>query len=81
MSGVPNSIVNAQKVEVPINLEEAKQQHRNYVQTLKSCGLTVIELPPEEQFPDSVYVEDSVVIIDGKPINWEYSLDLCFCVI
>ncbi|CAG2120132.1 unnamed protein product, partial [Medioppia subpectinata] len=62
---VPNSIVNAQNIGDPIKLDEAVEQHNNYVNTLKACGLTVIELPADEQFPDSVYVEDPVVIIDG----------------
>lgn len=47
----------------PIDLELARAQHREYVQLLKVLGCTVIELPAESDFPDSVFVEDTAVIL------------------
>ena len=47
----------------PIDLELACAQHREYVQLLKVLGCTVIELPAESDFPDSVFVEDTAVIL------------------
>lgn len=38
------------------------EQHRQYVQTLGSLGLEVIQLPPLSQFPDGYFVEDTAVI-------------------
>lgn len=38
--------------------EKALEQHHAYIRALKSCGLEVTILPPEEAFPDSVFVED-----------------------
>lgn len=34
------------------------KQHEAYIRALKSCGLEVIVLDAEEQFPDSVFMED-----------------------
>ncbi|MCG8473599.1 MAG: hypothetical protein MI742_17345 [Desulfobacterales bacterium] len=37
-------------------------QHEAYIDTLKSLGLTVTILQPEETFPDAHFVEDAAVI-------------------
>jgi dimethylargininase len=36
----------------------ALEQHRDYVEALKECGLQVILLGADENFPDSTFVED-----------------------
>jgi len=46
------------------DLELALEQHRDYIHALKSCGLEVSELEADENFPDSCFVEDTVVIAD-----------------
>jgi len=51
-----------------INLEKAKQQHSEYVSTLRRLGLDVIELPPDEQLPDCVFVEDTAVVVNGQAL-------------
>jgi len=33
-------------------------QHAEYIEALKECGLSVTVLPPDENFPDSTFVED-----------------------
>ena len=38
------------------------QQHLKYVNVLKKCGLEVIDLDPDENFPDSTFVEDTAVV-------------------
>ncbi|MEA2041909.1 MAG: arginine deiminase-related protein [Bacteroidota bacterium] len=40
------------------NYKKALEQHNNYVQTLKDCGLKIIVLPADEKYPDSVFTED-----------------------
>lgn len=50
------------------DLELAWQQHRDYNNALKSCGLDVTELEPDEKFPDSCFVEDVAVIADEAAI-------------
>jgi dimethylargininase len=38
-------------------------QHRAYVQALEACGLDVIVLQADEALPDSVFVEDTAVLL------------------
>jgi dimethylargininase len=47
----------------PINVETARAQHREYTRLLASLGCKVIELPEEAHLPDSVFVEDTAVIL------------------
>jgi dimethylargininase len=47
----------------PIDLEVARAQHRDYVETLRKLGCEVIQLPAEPDLPDSVFVEDTAVIL------------------
>lgn len=39
----------------------AVQQHNNYVEVLKQCGLEVEVLEPDEAYPDSCFVEDTAI--------------------
>ena len=39
------------------------QHHANYVAALKSTGALVVELDPLEEFPDSVFVEDTALCL------------------
>lgn len=47
----------------PIDVEFAQSQHHGYVQALKELGYAVLELPAEADLPDSVFVEDTAVIL------------------
>ena len=47
----------------PIDLNIARVQHREYVQAVSSLGCEVVELPAEPDLPDSVFVEDTAVIL------------------
>jgi dimethylargininase len=47
----------------PIDYEVAKEQHQGYVRALRELGCTVLELPAEDDLPDSVFVEDTAVIL------------------
>jgi dimethylargininase len=44
------------------DLERALQQHRAYCEALESCGVEVVELPPDDVHPDSTFVEDTAVL-------------------
>ena len=46
------------------DLQLALLQHEDYIQALSLCGLEVIELEADENFPDSCFVEDVAVITD-----------------
>ncbi len=44
------------------NIDLALAQHEQYVSTLQTCGLAVIDLDADEQFPDGCFVEDTALI-------------------
>ncbi len=51
-----------------IDPDEARRQHAGYCQALRNIGLEVITLPPDERFPDGCFVEDAVVVRNGKAL-------------
>lgn len=55
-------------VPAPIDLVLARAQHRAYVAALSACGVKVTELPPDDERPDAVFVQDPVLVIDGRVI-------------
>ena len=48
----------------PIDVGIAETQHQGYVQALKELGCAVLELPAEPDLPDSVFVEDTAVVLE-----------------
>lgn len=48
-----------------IKVDEARRQHEGFVALLRDLGLDVIELPPDEELPESVFIEDTAVIVNG----------------
>lgn len=44
--------------------QKALYQHHQYVELLKQLGVAVTVLEPQEQFPDSCFVEDPAVLFD-----------------
>jgi dimethylargininase len=49
----------------PVDVALARKQHDAYLSALKASGWAVLEVPPAEDCPDSVFVEDTVVIFGG----------------
>ncbi|KAG8226308.1 hypothetical protein J437_LFUL002747 [Ladona fulva] len=60
-----NFLVLPSRTRGEIELEEARRQHEAFVRLLREIGLDVIELPPDEGLPESVYVEDTAVVCNG----------------
>ncbi len=48
----------------PIDYERACRQHQQYVAALRQLGLQVQILPAERDLPDSVFVEDTALVLD-----------------
>jgi dimethylargininase len=48
----------------PMDLPRARQQHAAYEQALRDAGLAVLSLPEEPDLPDSVFVEDTALVLD-----------------
>ena len=64
---VSPSLANCELTHLPrqvIDFELACSQHRQYGQALQSLGCHVVQLPPAPDFPDSVFVEDTAVVLD-----------------
>ncbi len=64
---VSRSIVHCELTHLartPIDVERARLQHAEYEAALKSLGVGVLSLPEEAQLPDSVFVEDTALVLD-----------------
>jgi dimethylargininase len=48
----------------PIDVELARRQHDAYARALVAFGCRLIEADAEPELPDSVFVEDTVVVLD-----------------
>ena len=53
---------------VPVDLDLADAQWEAYVEALRAEGFTIIDVPPADELPDSVFVEDVLVIIGGTAV-------------
>ncbi len=51
-----------------IDLGEARRQHASYCRALGNMGIEVATLPPDERFPDGCFVEDAVVVKNGRAL-------------
>jgi dimethylargininase len=64
---VPDSIARCELTHLtrePIDLDRARIEHAAYEQALALLGLTVHRLPAAHELPDSVFVEDTAVVLD-----------------
>ncbi len=48
--------------------EKSLVQHKEYISILESCGLSVEVLNADENFPDSVFVEDTAILIPNLAV-------------
>jgi dimethylargininase len=52
----------------PISYERALQQHEKYRDVLRMCGAEVLVLDANRDLPDSVFVEDTALVLDEVAI-------------
>ena len=52
----------------PPTFETIAVEHGRYVEALEACGLGVEILPPLENYPDSIFVEDPALVFTGAAI-------------
>jgi len=50
--------------DVIVDVELARRQHQSYIEVLQNLDIAVTMLDPEEEFPDSHFVEDAAIIHD-----------------
>jgi dimethylargininase len=53
---------------VPVDAELADQQWERYVLALEEHGWATREVPPADSHPDSVFVEDAVLVLGGTAV-------------
>ena len=53
---------------VPVDAELAVRQWRDYAAALEGAGWTVEQVDPADELPDSVFVEDMAVVVDGTAV-------------
>ena len=52
----------------PVDVGKAMEQHAGYAAALAAHGWSIAEVPPADESPDSVFVEDTVVVCDGLAV-------------
>ena len=52
----------------PIDLARARAEHDAYEAALRECGCTVQRLPADASIPDSVFIEDTAIVLDELAI-------------
>jgi len=50
------------------DLQRALEQHQQYCQVLRRCGLDLVCLPADERYPDGTFVEDTAVIVGDAAV-------------
>lgn len=53
---------------VPVDAELAQRQWLGYVDAWRDLGWTPIEVPPADEFPDGVFVEDAIVLFGSTAV-------------
>lgn len=56
------------RTKCDVQLDEAKRQHEALVKLLRELGLDVIELPPDENLPECIFVEDTAIVCNGTAL-------------
>jgi dimethylargininase len=65
-SSYPHGLTNAELGTPDLNL--ALEQHRAYCAALEKCGLSLTNLGPDSDYPDSTFVEDTAVLTPDNAI-------------
>ena len=58
-----------------ISYELAGRQHEAYCQLLRDCGLEIIELSVNRDYPDSTFIEDTAVVFDEIAIMANFGVE------
>ena len=53
----------------PIDVALARRQHAAYEETLREAGCEVRRLPEQPDWPDSVFVEDTAIVLDEVAVS------------
>jgi dimethylargininase len=66
---IPKTLVNGLSSDPnhePVDAQKASIQHQVYLNTLKTNGIELISIEPDDNYPDCVFVEDVAISIGNK---------------
>jgi dimethylargininase len=52
----------------PVDLDRAREQHARYRDVLAAAGWRVVEVPPADEHPDAVFVEDTAIVVGDRVV-------------
>lgn len=53
---------------VPVDVDQAREQHAGYVTLLRRLGHQVVDVAARDDLPDGTFVEDAVVVVDDLAV-------------
>ncbi|XP_060065709.1 N(G),N(G)-dimethylarginine dimethylaminohydrolase 1-like isoform X2 [Ylistrum balloti] len=65
---IPDSFQDIQSQQAdadPIDIEKAREEHSEFIKTMKKCDVRVIELASDEAYPECPFLEDCALAIGG----------------
>ena len=66
ISRVPSSYQSMKTIDgACIDIDRAREQQENLVRCLRVLDVDVLELPPDEESPNSVFINDCAVVLQG----------------
>ncbi|REJ76000.1 MAG: dimethylargininase [Acidobacteria bacterium] len=74
----PRSIEHCELTNVsrePIKYTKLVEQHACYRRVLQECNYTVITMPADESLPDSVFVEDTALVLPEAAVLFPLGID------
>ncbi|MCG3225946.1 MAG: hypothetical protein H7645_03445 [Candidatus Heimdallarchaeota archaeon] len=60
--------VSSHPLHYTVDVDKAREQHKRYCEILSELGLDIIELPIQNEFPDSCFVEDNAIVHKSKAL-------------
>ena len=60
---------------MPVDMELARSQHAAYADALAASGWAIRAAPAADDCPDSVFIEDTVVICEDLAVNIAHLVD------
>jgi dimethylargininase len=67
--------ISSQQPRQAIDVGLAREQHRAYCAALRAVGLALIELPPEEAYPDACFIQDTAVVFQDLAVMAHFGVE------
>jgi dimethylargininase len=67
--------VSSQQPRPTIDVALARQQHGEYCAALRTAGLDLLELPPDERHPDACFVQDTAVVFGDLAVVARFGVE------